>query len=45
MLTRLAERVTARGGASAGDDPIRVTRAIEVPMRDGVTLLADHYAP
>ncbi|GAB3878629.1 hypothetical protein GCM10029964_029560 [Kibdelosporangium lantanae] len=24
---------------------VRVDRAVEVPMRDGVTLLADHYVP
>ncbi|GAA3436910.1 CocE/NonD family hydrolase [Kutzneria kofuensis] len=24
---------------------VRVARAVEVPMRDGVTLLADHYVP
>lgn len=26
-------------------NPVRVERKVEVPMRDGVTLLADHYVP
>jgi uncharacterized protein len=46
VLTRLAERLVARrAGLAPATTRYRVTRAVEVPMRDGVTLLADHYAP
>jgi predicted acyl esterase len=46
VLTRLAERVIARRvGLAPAANQYRVTRAITVPMHDGVKLLADHYAP
>lgn len=45
-LTRLAQRVLARrAGLPPETTDYRVTSALPVPMRDGVTLLADHYAP
>ncbi|MEV5573662.1 CocE/NonD family hydrolase [Spirillospora sp. NPDC052269] len=42
MLRRLG--VTALGLRN-GPHRVEVTRDVEVPTRDGVTLLADHYAP
>lgn len=46
MLERFAEQVAARrfdlAPATTG---YRVTRGLSVPMRDGVNLVADHYAP
>ena len=45
-LTRLAQRVlTRRAGLEPETSGYRVTRRLTVPMRDGVQLLADHYAP
>jgi putative CocE/NonD family hydrolase len=34
-----------RWGLPPRRNRVRVARAVEVPMRDGVTLLADHYIP
>lgn len=46
VLTRVAERVAARRfGLEPATTRYRVTAGLSVPMRDGVTLLADHYAP
>lgn len=45
-LTRLAQRVlTRRAELEPETSSYRVTRRVPVPMRDGVHLLADHYAP
>lgn len=45
-LTRLAQRVmTRRAGLAPETTRYRIIRALPVPMRDGVRLLADHYAP
>lgn len=45
-LTRLAQRVlTRRAELEPESARYRVTRRLSVPMRDGVHLLADHYAP
>ncbi len=42
----MAERIlTQRFGLGPATTRYRVTRAIPVPMRDGVTLVADHYEP
>jgi predicted acyl esterase len=42
----MAERILARRfGLGPATTRYRVTRAVTVPMRDGVNLLADHYSP
>ncbi|GLX49050.1 hydrolase [Streptomyces hygroscopicus subsp. hygroscopicus] len=43
LAARLASRLMRLPPAVTRD--VRVTRGIRVPMRDGVDLLADHYAP
>ncbi|GAB1642830.1 CocE/NonD family hydrolase [Krasilnikovia sp. MM14-A1259] len=45
-LQRLADAALGRAlGHVPARNTYRVDRAVGVPMRDGVTLLADHYAP
>lgn len=48
-MTRLARLFGSALSRVAGTPPpstsYQVTRGIPIPMRDGVTLLADHYAP
>jgi uncharacterized protein len=45
-LVRLAQRIMAqRAELGATTTRYRVTPGLTVPMRDGVTLVADHYAP
>jgi predicted acyl esterase len=42
----MAERIlTRRFGLGPATTRYRVRHAVTVPMRDGVNLLADHYAP
>jgi putative CocE/NonD family hydrolase len=46
VLTRLAERLAGRRfGLERATTRYRISRRLPVPMRDGVQLLADHYAP
>jgi uncharacterized protein len=46
ILTRLAVRQAGkRFGLEPATTRYRITRRVPVPMRDGVRLLADHYAP
>ncbi|MFC0112001.1 hypothetical protein [Kibdelosporangium aridum] len=46
MATNLVSAALGRlWGLPAKRNRVRVARAVEVPMRDGVTLLTDHYIP
>ena len=45
-MTRVGQRlVTRRMGLEPATTSYRITPGVSVPMRDGVSLLADHYAP